>query len=369
MKSKDREKKIVRTSVLNICVNLVIAAIKVAIGLISSSIAIVSEGINNATDALSSTLTIAGTKLSAKHPDKKHPFGYGRIEYLTALIIGGLISYTAISLLAESIDGIVHPEEVSVAAPMVAVVAVSAAAKLFLGLYTIRTGRETGSASLEAVGTECRNDSAFSVLTIASAIVFLTTGFSADAYVGIVFALIILKTGVDTLASTASELLGRPGEKELAEKLYSEIRGCDGVINAADMMLHNYGPESYSGSVNIEIDCGRTAGDVYEQIHELQLRIMHEYNVTMVFGIYAVNQSGDNMRILRNAVAEFVRDNEHVESYHALYISEQSKKLYCDLIVDYELEDWDKLRCEIEARLKKIMPDYSAEITVETEYV
>lgn len=364
-----REGVIAATSGLGIAVNVLIAVVKVIIGLLASSIAIVSEGVNNAADALTSVLTLAGTKLAGKHPDEKHPFGYGRIEYLTSLVISGLILFTGIEMLISSVKLVFHPEELSISVISLIIVAVSAVIKFFLGVYTIKMGKKTDSGALEAVGLESRNDSFISVITIVSAVIFLIFHISIDAYVGIFTSLIIIKAGVEVLAETVSELLGRPGEKELASKLYREIRSTDGILNAADMMLHNYGPNAYSGSVNVEIDHSKSIGEAYQFLHELQLRIMHEYNVTMVFGIYAVDNDHEYIRELRKTVGKFVESREHVKSFHAVYLDPHSNLLYCDLIVDYALRDWDALGAEFKKYMKAYYPDKEIRLTIETEFV
>ena len=280
-----REGTVVTVSGLNILVNLIFAAIKVVIGLAVSSIAIVSEGVNNATDSATSLITIVGTKLSAKHPTEKHPFGFGRIEYLTSLLISVLILFTGAELMESSVKRIFAPQEMSISYVTMAIIAVSALVKLALGLYTIKEGRRVDSSSLVALGTECRSDSVVSVITLVTALVFLVFHVSLDAYAGIIMSLIVLKAGFEVLKETLSDILGQAGEKELAQELYCIIRAEPLVLNAADMMLHNYGPDAYSGSVNVEIDHSKTVGEVYAALHELQLRIMHEKHITMVFGI------------------------------------------------------------------------------------
>ena len=353
MKESSRQERIIRTSLIGILVNLLIAAVKIVIGTLASSIAIVSEGINNATDAGSSFLTYVGTKLSGKHPDEKHPFGYGRIEYLTGMVVGILILYAGISMLKESIDGILHPSDM----------------KVSMLMYTIKIGKSVESEVLLAVGEDGRNDSFFSGLTILSSVIFLFTGFSLDAYAGIVFSFVVIKSGVDALKNTASDLIGRSGKEELARQLYKEIRATDGVISAIDMMLHDYGPDRYSGSVNIEIDHKRSIGEVYEEIHRLQLRIMEEYHVTMVFGIYAVDEDTSSVVDIRRYIGKFVRVNEHVKSFHALYLSKGTNTLYCDFIVDYALRDWEGLRKSFTDYMKKQYPEYEISLTIETEFV
>ena len=364
-----REGTVVTVSGLNILVNLIFAAIKVVIGLAVSSIAIVSEGVNNATDSATSLITIVGTKLSAKHPTEKHPFGFGRIEYLTSLLISVLILFTGAELMESSVKRIFEPQEMSISYVTMAIIAVSALVKLALGLYTIKEGRRVDSSSLVALGTECRSDSVVSVITLVTALVFLVLHVSLDAYAGIIMSLIVLKAGFEVLKETLSDILGQAGEKELAQELYCIIRAEPLVLNAADMMLHNYGPDAYSGSVNVEIDHSKTVGEVYAALHELQLRIMHEKHITMVFGIYAVDRDHAQIRQLREQVAAFVREQKHVTSYHALYIHPNGKDLYVDLVVDYDLADWEALRKEFTAYMAELYPDKHLELVIETNYV
>ena len=364
-----REGIITGTSGLGIIANLLIAAVKIFLGLISSSIAITSEGVNNATDALTSVLTLLGTKLANKKPDKKHPFGYGRIEYLTSLIISVMILVTGVEMLISSIKLIINPAVLDISGIALIAIAISALIKFFLGVYTMKMGKKANSGSLYAVGLECRNDSFISVITIVSAVIFIAFHISVDAYVGAFMSLVIIKSGLEVLKDTVTELLGRPGQAELAADLYHEIRTTDGIINAADMMLHNYGPDAYSGSVNVEIDHETTVGEAYQFLHDLQLRIMHEKQVTMVFGIYAVNDDHEETRQLRQAIGNFVKSHEHVVSFHAVYLDTNAARLYCDLVVDYELRDWDALRREFLDYITELYPQYTVELTVETEFV
>ena len=364
-----REGIIVTTSGMGILVNLLIAVTKIVVGLISSSIAIISEGANNAGDALSSVMALIGAKLAKKHPDEKHPFGYGRIEYLCGLVIAVVILVTGIELLIGSAKRIFHPETLHISYIALVLVALSAAVKFFLGNYTVRMGRKVGSTALEAVGTDCKTDCFASIITIVSALIFLVFKWNVDAYAGVITSLLLIKAGVEALRETLSEILGRPGDKELAAKLYKEIRSTDGILAAVDMMLHNYGPEAWSGSVNVEIDHKKTVGEIYQFLHELQLRIMHEYHVTMVFGVYAVDYDGEYMKELRKTIAGFIRKQEHVKSFHAVYIDQRSDKIYCDFIVDYELKNWEGLKKEFEQYMAEKYTGKEVVLTIETEFV
>ena len=364
-----REGIIVTTSGMGILVNLLIAVTKIVVGLISSSIAIISEGANNAGDALSSVMALIGAKLAKKHPDEKHPFGYGRIEYLCGLVIAVVILVTGIELLIGSAKRIFHPETLHISYLALVLVALSAAVKFFLGNYTVRMGRKVGSTALEAVGTDCKTDCFASIITIVSALIFLVFKWNVDAYAGVITSLLLIKAGVEALRETLGEILGRPGDKELAAKLYKEIRSTDGILAAVDMMLHNYGPEAWSGSVNVEIDHKKTVGETYQFLHELQLRIMHEYHVTMVFGVYAVDYDGEYMKELRKTIAGFIRKQEHVKSFHAVYIDQRSDTIYCDFIVDYELKNWEELKKEFEQYMAEKYTGKEVVLTIETEFV
>ena len=363
-----REGVVSATSILSVIVNLFVALMKVVVGLLASSIAIVSEGVNNATDALSSILTLVGTKLAAKAPDAKHPFGYGRIEYLTNMVIASFILVGGAEMMLNSIKLIFNPEKLNVSYVSLAVVAISAIIKYFLGVYTIKTGKRVGSQSLEAVGVDCRNDSFVSVVTIISSLVYLLGNISIDAYAGLFTSYLIVKAGYDIMKDTVAELLGQPADEELVKELYKEIRSTEGIINAVDMVLHNYGPDAYTGSCNVELDHKSSVGDVYEFLRPLQIRLLEKNHVAMVFGIYAVDNDSADSKKLRKEIADFVRNNEHIKSYHAIYSDKRINTIYCDLVIDYEV-DREAVTRQFEAYLKSIYPDKNIQVNIDTEFV
>lgn len=366
---ESREDIILMTSGLGVFVNILIATLKIIIGFFTSSIAIVSEGVNNMSDALTSILTLIGAKLAKMHPDEKHPFGYGRIEYFSSLIISLLILVTGIEMLIGAVKLIFSPEKMSVSLISIIIIAFTAIVKFILGVYTIKMGEKASSSSLIGVGSDCRNDSFASAITIVTMILYLVFHVSLDAYAGIIISFLTIKAGFDVFKETISDLMGRQGERDLANELYRNIVQTEGIIAAADMMLHNYGPDRWSGSVNVEIDHKKTVGEVYQLLHELQLEIMHEYKVTMVFGVYAVDNDHEEMKELRSIISAFVKRNEHIKSFHAVYIEPQTGKVYCDFIVDYKLRDWDSLKIEFEEYMAKEYKSTDIELTIETEFV
>ena len=366
---ESRDDIIMVTSGLGIVVNLLIAIAKILIGVLSSSIAIVTEGMNNMADFMTSMIALLGAKLAKKHPDEKHPFGYGRIEYLASLIIATLILVTGVQMLISSVKLIFEPEEMSISYLAIGIIAVTSIIKYFLGVYTMKMGKKAESGSLIGVGTECRNDSFASVITIISSLIFILFRFSVDAYAGIIISALIIKAGIDVLRETLADLLGRPGDEALAKMLYKKIRQTDGIVAAVDMMLHNYGPDAWSGSVNVEIDHKKTVGEIYQFLHALQLEIMHEYHVTMVFGVYAVDNDHEEIKNIRKHISAFSKDTPHITNFHAVYLDREADTIYCDFIVDYKLRDWDTLRAQFTEYMAKQYSQYKLALTIETDFV
>lgn len=364
-----RQATIMSASILGIIVNIVIASIKIAIGLAVSSMAIVSEGINNSADAASSFLTLVGTKLAGMKPTAKYPFGFGRIEYLTSLTIGCIILVAGSELMMNSFKRMQSPEEIEISTITLAIIAVSAVIKFCFGTYLVKVGEKVSSSSIVAIGNEGKDDCIASVINICCGLAFIFKGYNLDAYASFFISCMVIKGAYELLHETLAKILGESGSRALADEVYALIRKEPCIVNAADMMLHDYGPDNYSGSVNIEVDHNKSIGEVYKAIHALQLRIMHEYKITMVFGIYAVDNDNPELRLMRQRIAQFIRSHDHIISYHALYIDQSNKDIYLDMVVDYDLKDWDGLREEFTAYMAEQYPGKHLELVVETQYV
>ncbi|MBO7677288.1 MAG: cation transporter [Erysipelotrichaceae bacterium] len=363
-----REGVVSATSILSIIVNISVALLKIIVGILAASIAIVSEGVNNATDALSSLVTLIGIKLANRKPNKEHPFGYGRVEYITNMIIAAIILLSGTLTLRDSIIKIFRPEELNTTVVSIALVAVTAVIKYVLGTYTISQGKKVNSDTLVAVGMDCRNDSFVSLVTIGVSLIYILFNINIDALAGIFTSCLILKAGYEIMSSTVSELLGQPADEDLARALYKDIRSTEGVINAVDMVLHNYGPDMYTGSVNVEVDHKKTAAEIFEFLRILQGRIYEKYRVAMVFGIYAVDNDSKVNRKLRKQVADFAKENPHVKSYHAVYSDTKSNTIYCDIVVDYEA-DRKVIYQDFTNYLMELYPQKKIQVNLDTEFV
>ena len=210
-----REKIIVRTSIIGIVANIFLAAFKAVIGLMSNSIAIVLDAVNNISDAGSSLITIIGTKLAGREPDKKHPFGYGRIEYLSAMVISVIVLYAGVTSLVESVKKIITPETPEYTTTSLVIVGIAVLVKIVLGRYVKSVGLKVNSDSLVNSGEDATLDSVISASTLVAAAVFLIAGISLEAWLGAVISLVIVKSGIEMLKDTVSRLLGERNDPTL----------------------------------------------------------------------------------------------------------------------------------------------------------
>ena len=236
-----RDRLIVRTSLVAIGTNLCLVAFKMAVGLLANSIAIVLDAMNNLSDALSSVITILGTKLAGRPPDKKHPFGYGRMEYLTGILIAGIILFAGVNFAVTSVQKIITPDLPHYSLLTVGIVAVAIVTKLLLGAYTKKMGRKTGSDALVASGTDATFDAVISAGTLVGALVTLTSGYVIDGWIGCVISLVILKAGLELLLDTLSSIVGRRADSQLSQEIKQRLCTVDGILGAYDLVLHNYG--------------------------------------------------------------------------------------------------------------------------------
>ncbi|MBR5361323.1 MAG: cation transporter, partial [Lachnospiraceae bacterium] len=291
-KAEHREKVIIRTSFIGIGANVLLAIFKATIGLISNSIAVVLDAVNNLSDALSSVITIVGTRLANKRPDKKHPLGHGRIEYLSAMIVSLLVLYAGITSLIESVKHIINPQTPEYSMTSLIIIGVAVLVKIFLGRYVKAKGDQVGSASLSASGKDALFDAILSTSVLACAIVFVTTGLSLEAYVGIVISCFIIKAGIEMLLETVSDILGRRADTALTRQIKALLSEEPEVRGAYDLMINNYGPEKNYASVHLELPDYMTVEEVDKLTRRVEAKVYNATGVVLTgVGVYSFNTS------------------------------------------------------------------------------
>ena len=332
-----RDKVIVRTSIIGILANVFLAAFKAFVGLTANSIAIVMDAVNNLTDAASSVITIVGTKLAGKEPDRKHPFGYGRIEYLSATLISMLVLYAGVTAFVESVKKILQPDVPDYSTASLIIVAVAVVVKIVLGRYVKHVGEQVNSDSLVNSGEDATLDSIISASTLVAAGIYLLWGVSLEAWLGAVIALVIIKSGIEMLRDTLSKILGERADAELARQLKQTITSYPGISGAYDLVLHNYGPDAYNGSVHIEVPDTLSADDLDKLLRKITVEVYAKHNVLLTaIGVYSFNTKDPEAAAAREKVLALVTENPHVLQMHGFYLDKAVKTLSFDIVVSFD---------------------------------
>lgn len=363
-----REKTIVKTAVVGIVTNILLASFKALVGFAAHSTALVLDAVNNTTDAISSIVTIVGTKLASRKPDKKHPLGHGRIEYLSEMIVAALILYAGITALFESVEKVLVPVEVDYSAAYLVVVTVAIAVKIFLGLYVRRQGKKANSDLLVSSGTDALFDAILSTAVLVSAIVYLIFHVNIEAFVSIIISIFIIKTGVEIIREAVDDMLGHRVEGDLTKKLKDCVLTFPEVYGAYDIVLHNYGPDIYLGSLHIEIDDTMTADKIDSLTREINNKAYEETGIILTaIGIYSRNTSDDELMEIRTQITKLVVDHDNVLQMHGFYIDEEKKRISLDVVIDFAEEDRMALLEHIRQDIQEAVPGYEIIMTLDSD--
>ncbi|MBR6034305.1 MAG: cation transporter [Clostridia bacterium] len=363
----DREKKIIKTSQLGIGVNILLVIFKMAVGFIANSIAIILDGVNNLTDVISSTVTIVGTKLASKAPDKEHPYGHGRIEYIAALIVSEIVLLAGVVAIKESIDKIINPNETNYTIISLVIIFVGVITKLFLGKYVTKAGKKLNSQSLIASGQDALMDSILSFTTLVSAILNYILGLNLEGYLGILISIFIIKTAVGMLKETTSIMIGGRNEKELADKIEKKVCSYKEVQGAYDLVLHNYGPSKIIGTVHIQVRDDMRADELHILTRQISMDIFNEYGIVLTVGIYAANDK-DNYKDIKDYLMELISRYNQIKQIHGFYVDEENSSIYFDLIIDFDCKNQEEIKKEIIEKLEAKYPQYKFNVILDGDF-
>lgn len=362
-----REKTIVRTSIVGIVTNVLLVGFKAFVGLMSNSIAIILDAVNNLSDALSSVVTIIGAKLGAKQPDKKHPLGYGRIEYLSSMIVAALVLYAGITSLVESIKKIIHPEAADYSTVTLVIISVAIVVKLILGLYVKKQGKKVNSGALVASGSDALFDAILSASVLASAIVYLIWGISLEAYVGVIIAGFIVKAGVEMMIETLNDIIGKREDAETTKELKRVVCEEESVLGAYDVTLFNYGPNKNYGSVHVELPDTLTVDEVDRITRRIQTNVFHKTGVILTgIGVYSHNTSNDAAAQMRNKIQETVLSHAWALQMHGFYADTEQKTIRFDVVVSFDADRKEALET-LCSEVTALYPEYEVLIVPDVD--
>lgn len=364
----DRSSQIIRTSWVGIIANVLLAAFKAVVGLLASSVAIVMDAVNNLSDALSSVITIIGTKLSQRPADRQHPFGYGRIEYFSAIIIAVIVLTAGVTSLIESVKKIFNPTEPSYTTTTLIVIVVAIVVKLVLGRYVKNQGEKLSSDALIASGSDALFDAIITLATLVSAGVMLLWHVSLDGILGAIISLMIIKAGIEMLASPVNELLGAKVSPELVSQIKREVANFDGVLGVFDIIIHNYGPDVLIGSLHINVLDTMDAHQIHGLTRHISEEVFAQHGIIMTVGIYAV-ATGENRRAeLQHTVMQALAAHEHIEQVHGFYYFEDERRVSVDIVPDLTIHDDAAFIQELTTELQPLIPDDHLTIVIDHNY-
>jgi len=357
MNEKLREKEIIKTSIIGIIGNVILVLFKAFVGIIANSVSIIMDAINNFTDALSSIITIIGTKLSGKKPNKKHPYGYGRIEYMTSTLIAILILFAGGMAIYESIKSIIdHYQNGTMPSFEIYSIIIIAAAilvKVSIGLFFRHKGKKIDSEALKASGMDALFDSVLSTATLIGVILAKFANLYVEGFLGIIIGLFILKSGFGVLAESLSSMIGNRFDKEYIKEIKKEINSIDGVKGSYDLILNSYGHNKSIGSVHIGVSDKLSAKEIQKIERDITMLMYTKYNTIMTIGIYAENFSDEFTKDYYSKVLDIIKKYDTVLQIHGFYIDKELMLINYDLVISFDdtnpEETINKIKEETEA--------------------
>ncbi len=357
-KSLQRERLITRTSLIGIFTNLALVGTKMLAGLVSGSIAIILDAVNNLTDVLSSIVTLVGTKLANRRPDKIHPHGHGRLEYLATLIVTIVIFLTGLTAIKESVAKIIDPGVVEYSFWTLAIVAVAVIVKIFLSSFVKHRGQEADSSALIASGQDALMDAILSFATLVAGILNLCFGWKLEGWLGIVIAIFIIKTALTMMSEAVATVLGQRANTGIINKIQKRLLMNDQVQAVYDLTLHDYGPNHLVGAAKIQIPSHLTAPEIHKLTRKLEVDLLRRYGVAMIIGIYAQTPDDDTEAIWQT-IKTTIKSTPEILQVHGLLVDHETKTVYYDVVIDWQVQDPAKIIRRLAKELKVWYPDYT----------
>ena len=373
-KPLNREKTIIRTSVIGIIANILLVGFKAFVGFLAGSISIVMDALNNLTDALSSIITIIGTKLSNKKPDREHPFGHGRVEFITSMIIAFLILFAGGLAIYQSIKSIVeYFTSGDKTLPTfewysLVIIGVAILVKIGIAIFYKIQGKRVKSEVLKASGTDAMFDAILSTATLVGAIFAVTLHWYVEGYLGIIIGLFILKSGIDVFRTSVSSIIGERHDAEETKAILADINSVPGVKGAYDLILHSYGHKKNVGSVHIGVDSSLNAKEIQVIERNIAALMASKYNTFMTVGIYADNVDGKLAKEIRSIIQDFMKNNANILQMHGFFVDEIQKFCNFDLVFSFNEKDPEKRIEEIRKALEEAYPDMTFYIQLDRDY-
>ena len=364
-----REKYGILSGAVGLACNLFLFALKLAIGLLTGAISIAADAFNNLSDGLSCLISIVGFKVSGKEPDAKHPFGYGRTEYIAGLIVSFIILLVGFEFFKTSFDRILHPAAVEASPVLIAILAVSMTVKFWMGAFNVSIGRSIDSPVLMAAGQDSRNDVITTAVVIVGIIAGKFTTLPVDGYVGVLVAAFILWSGFGIARDTVAPLLGEAADPDIAKEIERIVMQSDYIVGVHDLIVHNYGAGRSLASLHAEVPSDADFVAVHEIIDETEKRVKQLTGVYVVIHMDPIDINDKHVAALREQTDHVLQNIDDTLSMHDFRVvdGKQQINLIFDVVVPFSYNDSKKrdLLMHIYDGLKAIDPRYNPVVTLD----
>ena len=356
---------------VGIFLNLLLSAGKMIAGLITGSIAITADAFNNLTDAGSSVVTLVGFRMAGKQADDDHPFGHGRIEYLSGLAVSVVILLVGLELAKSSVEKIIHPEPVEFSWLSAGILVAAICVKLWMSYFNRSLSRRIGSAAMAATATDSLSDAVATSAVLLSAIIGKFTGVNIDAWAGILVALFILRAGWGAAKDTLNPLLGQNPDPELVRDIERTVLAHPQVVGIHDMIIHDYGPGRSMMSLHAEVPAGSDIMEVHDEIDAIERELKAKYRIDASIHMDPIVTGDETISKARKMVSELVREVDPAMSIHDFRMTSgpRHRNLIFDVVVPYSVKSTDEeVRREIERKIRAADPNSFAVIQVDRAY-
>lgn len=373
------EKVAVRTaygvlaSVVGIICNVLLFVVKFVIGFLVHSVSVMADAFNNLSDAGSSIISFVGVKIASKPADEEHPFGHGRMEYISALVVSFLVLEVGFTFLKDSFGKIKSPEVMNFQMISVIILVLSIGVKLWLGLFNQKLGKRIDSKVMMAVFTDSMGDVLTTSVTILSLLVFHFTGYNIDGFVGIGVALVVMWAGVGIAKDTLEPLLGEAVNPEVFQKIKAFVESYDGVVGSHDLIVHNYGPNRSMASIHAEVPNNVSIETSHEIIDRIERDAMENLGIFLVVHMDPIEIEDEHVVKIRNSAGSLIAKIDENCSIHDFRVvdGQHQINLIFDLVVprEYSKEKQKAVEQQLCQELKEQDPRYEFVITLEHSFV
>lgn len=367
---EDREKISMMSGTFGLVLNILLSILKVVIGLMTGSISVLADAINNISDSFSSVITIISAKMANLPPDKKHPYGHGRIEYIAALIVSAMIVFVGAQFVKSSFDRIRNPKPIYFNIISFIILSISIAVKFYMNIFYKKIAKAINSAPLKAAATDAIADVLITIVVLISLIIGSFISIPIDGYIGMAVSIFIIYAGVDLIRDTVSTLIGEAPSPDFLEKIHDTVCSYEGIINVHDIIVNSYGPEKKFVVLDAEVPYYMDLIKAHDIVDKIEREVSEELDVHLIVHIDPVgNESGEELRIIQ-VLNNIIDESKELFTFHDLRV--EVKEVEVDITVDGNIIDSEEIEIKtktfIVEKLKEKYPEYKYIINLDKRY-